>query len=104
MRVKAIGVQRMKGIGKESGKPYDFAQVLYLRKIEPTSSEKFTIQGLGYEVGKLDMATDAMHKFNDVQFPADLDLATENQPGRNGIKVIVTGFTAQERNQPKAVA
>lgn len=97
MRVKAIGVMRMQGIGKQSGMPYDFAQLLYLRKIETKTTEKFSIQGLGYEIGKLDLDTSALHKFNEVSFPADLDLATDAIPGRDGIKTIITGFLAQDR-------
>lgn len=92
MRANVIGVVRLSGIGKESGKPYDFAQVLYLRPIELSASEKFTIQGFGFEVGKLDLAVDAMQQFQGVKFPAQLDLVVENVPGRSGLRAVIAGI------------
>lgn len=94
MKVKAIGVMRMKGISKTTGAPYDFAQVMYLRKLEPVNSEKLTITGAGYEVAKLDLQIESLHKFNDLVFPADLDLTLETIPDRRGVKSVCSGFAA----------
>ncbi len=100
MRVKAIGVQRLKGVSK-TGSPFDFARVMYLRPVEVTSSDKFSSQGFGFQQGEIDLALDALHKFNDIKFPADLDLALEQVPDRRGVKSVCVGFFAQ---QAKAVA
>ena len=97
MRVKAIGVMRMKGIGKESGNPYDFAQLMYLRPIEVFTKEKLSITGIGYEVAKLDMQIEAMHLFNDIKFPADLDVSLDQIPDRRGVKSVVSGFAGQPK-------
>ncbi|WP_416242523.1 hypothetical protein ACLSSQ_09175 [Azospira sp. APE16] len=96
MKVQAIGVIRMSGIGKESKKPYDFAQLFYLRPIEPTAKETFQLAGYGYEVAKLDMELAAVSKFSRVAFPAHLELETIQEPGRSGIRVLVSGFKAEK--------
>lgn len=93
MRVHAIGVKRMSGIGKESGRAFDFSQLEILRPLEVVASEKFTLQGYGYETTKLDLANDALPKFVDVRFPAVLDLVVSTEPGRQGLRSVVTGFT-----------
>lgn len=92
MRANVVGVVRLSGIGKESGKPYDFAQVLYLRPIEVSASEKFTLQGYGFEVGKLDLDIDALPQFAQVKFPAQLDLVVDNVPGRSGLRAVISGI------------
>lgn len=92
MQATVIGVTRMTGIGKETGKPYDFAQVHYLRPLEITASEKFSLAGFGYEAGKMDLAVDALSKFSQVKFPSQLELEVDNVPGRNGLRAIIVGF------------
>lgn len=98
MQVQAIGVFRMTGTSKETGNPYDFAQLLYLKPIEPVAKEKLQIRGFGYEVAKCDLSNDALEKFNQVHFPARIELVTDTVPARNGFRTIVVGFT------PAAVA
>lgn len=93
MRVNAIGVKRMRGIGKESGRPFDFAQLEILRPMEVTASEKFTLEGYGYETSKLDLAIDCLHKFAEIRFPAVMDLVVTTEPGRSGLRSVVCGFT-----------
>jgi hypothetical protein len=93
MRVHAIGVKRMGGVGKESGRQFDFAQIEILRPLEVVANEKFRLSGYGYETTKLDLANEAMAKFADVRFPAVLDLEVDTQPGRNGLRSVVVGFT-----------
>lgn len=102
MKVTVIGVSRMSGIGKESGKPYDFAQVVYLRPMEPMASEKFSLSGYGFETGKADLALDAMDKFAKVNFPATVELEMVQEPGRQGVKSVVTGFKPVMAAAPRA--
>ena len=94
MKVTVIGVMRMRGVGKESRQPYDFAQALILSPIENRNSEKFSVVGLGYEVGKLDLRNESLHLFNDVRFPAQLELEIEHVADRRGMKPVVVGFKA----------
>lgn len=91
MRVQAIGVKRLSGIGKESGRQYDFAQLEILRPMEPVAKKEFKLMGYGYETSKLDLAPDCLEKFRDFRFPCTLDLAVETVPGRNGLRSVVVG-------------
>lgn len=97
MRVKAIGVKRLSGIGKTSGKPFDFAQITILRPIEVTASESFSAQGYGYEVSEIDLSVEALPKFAEVRFPAELDVQVDTLPGRKGLRSVVVGFLAQAK-------
>lgn len=92
MRVQAIGVKRMSGIGKESGKPFDFSRLTILRPIEVAATEKFQLTGYGYEVSDLDLANDALPQFAQVKFPVNLDLVVDTVPGRSGLRSVVVGI------------
>jgi hypothetical protein len=96
MEVLCIGVVRMNGIGKESGNPFDFGTLRYLLPVEPVSKEKFQLQGFGYEVAELELATQALPKFAQVRFPCRLNLETDLVPQRRGIKTVVVGFKPAE--------
>lgn len=96
MRVKAIGVQRLKGVSK-TGNPFDFARLMYLRPVEVTSGDKFSSSGFGFSQGEIDLSIESLHKFNDIKFPCDLDLALETVPDRRGVKSICVGFLPQVR-------
>lgn len=102
MEVMAIGVFRMSGKSKESGNPYDFSQLLYLKPIEPVARETMQLRGFGYEVSKADLANDSLEKFGHVAFPARIELLTDTIPGRNGFRTIITGFRPVQAAQPKA--
>jgi len=89
MRVKAIGVKRMGGIGKESGRPFDFSQLAILKPLEAVATEKFRLQGYGFEVAEIDVDNDSLHKFAGFPFPCDLDLTVDTQPGRSGLRSVI---------------
>ena len=92
MRATVIGVKRMSGIGKESGKNFDFAQVEILRPMEVSSTPKFTLVGYGYETSRIDLSLESLDRFRDVRFPATLELIVDTVPGRQGLRSVVTGF------------
>ncbi len=92
MRVTAIGVKRMSGVGKESGRPFDFSRMTILRQMEPVAGEKFQLSGYGYETADLDVENDALPQFAQIKFPAQLDLVVDTVPGRNGLRSVVTGI------------
>ncbi len=92
MQVTCIGVFRMTGTGKETGNPYDFAQLLYLKPIEPVARDKMSLRGFGFEVAKADLANDALEKFGHLAFPVRIELETDTIPARNGFRTIITGF------------
>lgn len=92
MRVDAIGVKRMSGNSKESGKPFDFAQLTILKPIEMVASEKFQLQGYGFEISDLEVDKESVTKFAKVKFPCALELQLDTVPGRSGFRTIITGF------------
>lgn len=92
MRVYAIGVKRMSGVGKESGKAFDFSRLTILRPIEPAATEKFQMSGYGFETTDIDVENDSVPQFAQIKFPANLDLVVDTVPGRQGLRSVVTGF------------
>lgn len=92
MRVQAIGVKRMRGVGKESGREFDFTQLTILKAIENASKERFSLQGYGYETSEIDVENEALPQFAGVQFPATLDLIVDTKPGRKGLRSIIVGI------------
>jgi len=99
MQVLAIGVVRMSGIGKESGKPYDFAQLIYLKPVEPVEKEKFQLRAYGYEPTKADVDNGSFEKFSQVVFPCRLELELDTIPGREGFRTVITGFKVAQVKQ-----
>lgn len=94
MRVQAIGVKRIRGVGKESGREFDFTQLTILKPIDNASKELFSLQGYGYETSDIDVENEALNQFAHVQFPATLDLVVDTQPGRKGLRSVVVGIKA----------
>lgn len=92
MRVYAIGVKRMSGVGKDSGRAFDFSRLTILRPIEAAATEKFQLAGYGFEVTDIDVENEAVPQFAQVKFPANLDLVVDTVPGRQGLRSVVTGF------------
>ena len=92
MRVQAIGVKRMSGVGKESGRPFDFSLLTILRQIEVAANDKFQLSGYGFETCDLDLSNDALPQFAQVKFPANLDLVVDTVPGRQGLRSVVVGI------------
>lgn len=92
MRVTAIGVKRMSGVGKDSGRSYDFSRITILRQIEDVAGEKFQLSGYGYETTDLDVENEALPQFEQIKFPTQLDLVVDTVPGRKGLRLVVTGI------------
>lgn len=92
MKTTVIGVKRVKGIGKESGNPYDMCRAICLSPIEPMSGEKMSIQGFGYEVAEVNLDPEALPAFGNLKFPCHLNLEVEPRPYRGKLEVFVVGF------------
>ena len=91
MRVKAIGVKRMAGQAKETGRPFDFTQLTILKPIEVTATERFQLQGYGFETSDIDVDNAALPAFAGFSWPCELDLTVETMPGRRGLRSVITG-------------
>lgn len=82
MKVLVLGVIRMAGTSTKSGtpKPYDMTRVTYGVPVQPVNSETRQVSGMGYEVQDLDLDPAALSQFNEVKFPAVLDLDVQPNP------------------------
>ena len=99
MKVNVIGVSRRVGISAKNGQPYDIAEVAYLiedkdgEKNGPDGNRLWVYKAHGYRVGTLELQPEALPRFKDQNFPAEIDLAIEpkpDAPSRNW----VTGIAA----------
>lgn len=93
MRVRAIGVIGMQGKGKQSGNDYNFAQLKVLVPVEIVANANMRKTGFGLEAQDVDIRPELLNKFAAVpSWPAELDLVTEQQIDRHGIKTVVVDF------------
>ena len=61
-------VVHMKGIGKSSGNPFDFAELRYVVPIQPVQKQNFQMQGYGAEVQTLPLEnSNLIHQFAEVK-------------------------------------
>jgi hypothetical protein len=102
MELNVIGVFRMAGKSKESGNPYDFAQLLYLKPIEPVANANMTLRGFGFEVSKVDLSNEALEKFGQLTFPARIEVTTDTVPSRSGFRTVVVGYKLAAAAQRQA--
>jgi len=100
MRCYVVGVKRMCGTGKDSGRKYDFCRITVLSPVKALSRESFAVDGFGFESVDLDLAADALARFAEVRFPALVDLAISQEVRGRGLVSVVTGF----RPAPAAAA
>jgi hypothetical protein len=94
-----IGVTRMSGTSKKSGRPYDIARVLVLQPVQVGGSEQTMRAGFGFAAAELDLRPDALPKFSQVKFPAELELITGNEMMFGRLVTVVEDFRT-----PAAVA
>ena len=92
MKMLCAGVEHMKGIGKESGNPYDMATMVGLVPVENIKHANGAINGYGYKVAEVQVAPDAVESFKDVKFPCWLDLETDAIPRMGKFETVVVGF------------
>lgn len=92
MRVHAVGVYKMSGLAKQTGNPFEFAQLVVLVPVEIAASAKFNKEGFGLEAQTVDIDSKLLNKFSGVPFPCDIELTTDQVVGRKGIETVITGF------------
>lgn len=89
--MKIVGVKRMHGVGKESGKPFDFAELYVMVPVENAAGAKFTVEGFGFEVAQMECESIAVAQFAGLDLPAELELSTTQKLVRGEFKTVCTG-------------
>lgn len=96
MKATIIGVTRMAGTSKKTGRPYDIARCLVLQPCDVVANDAFTKTGHGYAVAEMEMRPDAVGRFANLTFPANVDLLTDNEMQFGRIITVVTGYKLAE--------
>jgi len=102
MKATVIGVTRMNGKSKKTGRPYDMARILVLQPVDINTTEDYIKAGFGYQAAELDLRPDAISKFGQVKFPCELELITDNEMMFGRLITVVTGIAAPVRTAPSA--
>lgn len=93
------GFQRMSGIAKATGSPFEMFKIFVLVPIENVNKASFQSTGSGFITRDLPLEPSALQKFMAIphsSFPLELDLETEPVPTGRGFETMVVGFrTAQ---------
>lgn len=98
MKLTVLGVKRIEGNAKTTGNPFDMCRLFAMVPIEVTGAgSKVTVHGFGFELAEVNLDPDALPKFKDVRFPAQLELLTDSRPFRGKLETVVTGFAAAAR-------
>lgn len=95
LRVTALGAVHSKGKAKNTGNPFDMAQLLYTRRIEHFANANMVRTGYGFEASEMQLAPEAINKFSGFDFPCELDLEIGTQLNRFGkLEAVVIGAKA----------
>mgnify|MGYP001767571657 CR=1 FL=1 len=92
MKAHIIGVSRMHGTSKKTGRPYDMARCYVLQPCDVVANDAYTKVGHGYQVAEMEMRPDALTKFSDLKFPATVELITDNEMQFGRIITVITGY------------
>lgn len=80
MKLRIIGVKRIKGDKSKAGNPFDMPRLFALVPVENVSNDKVTITGKGYEVAEIPFLESAEEAFLKLTYPIDLDLKMDSVP------------------------
>jgi len=79
MKVTVLNAQRASGISK-SNSEYDICTVTFCVPVNPTRSERRTVQGFGYNAQEIALDPAALPQFSKLNYPCEVDLVIEPDP------------------------
>lgn len=91
MKILVAGVQRIAGIAKASGSPFDMCNLLALTPIEIVNG-KTQINGAGFKQMEIPLDPQCLPLFMNQKFPVLLDIETEARPRMGKFEVTVIGI------------
>lgn len=100
MKALIAGFSHMKGIAKQSGKPFDMMRLTVLAPVQSSESEKFSKTAVGYEAADLPVAESAKQAFLGLTYPclAQLEISHEIFAGK--MQAVVNGVSNSAQLTP----
>lgn len=95
MKIQVLGVKRMHGTAKESGKEFDMGTLFVILPIEQVSGSKFSVEGYGYETAEMLLEPSCIKQFESFKYPCALELNLELTNYRGKISQVVIGTSTQ---------
>jgi hypothetical protein len=91
MGYQVLGVKRIEGPKKDGSGPFEMNQ-LFVRVPIEVGSGKVKVTGYGFEVGTMEIEATVIPKMATVQFPAELELETEQKFIFGDFRAVVVGY------------
>ena len=91
MSYQVIGVKQIAGQKKDGSGPFEMNQ-LFVRVPIEVGAGKVKVVGYGFECGTMEIEAEVIPKMATVQFPADLELETEQKFIFGDFRSVVVGF------------
>ena len=92
MKLRIIGVKRIKGDKSKAGNPFDMPRLFAMVPIETVSNDKVTITGKGFELAEVPFDPIAEEGFLRLTYPLDLDLKMDSRPYMGKFESICVGY------------
>jgi len=92
MVLHVLNIVRRFGVGKTSGRPYDFTNVQYLEPVETISTENFNQDGIGYETAEIPATPEVLKMLRKFDFPLEVEFTTDHRKGVRGLEVVLVGI------------
>lgn len=96
MKLLCGGVQRIQGVSKASGAPFDMCNLLALVPVEQINNSKVQIVGSGHKQMEMPLDPAVLNEFLPLfgKGPVWIDLATEPRPRNGKFETTVVGILA----------
>lgn len=92
MKAILLGVERSKGIAKESRRPYDIVRFRICSKAEDYANEDMTRTARGFNVAEVEATDEAFALASTLSFPCFIDLDIDQTLRFGKLVPVVAGF------------
>lgn len=91
MKLTVLNVIRRHGVGKETGRPYDFTVLQYLEPVEQIETEKFHQEGAGFDTNDIPATSEVLAYLKTQKLPGTFEFTTDTRKTPRGIEVVLLG-------------
>lgn len=102
MKLRIIGVKRIKGDKSKAGNPFDMPRLFAMVPIEAVTNEKVTITGKGYEIAEVPFDPECEAEFLKLHIPMegiDLNLQMDSRPYMGKFESICVGYDVIQKQK-----